>query len=108
MRFTWNDKRARFPFNNRGDAHMFDQIGNWFSAGGLAPYLMGGGAKGMKGDEPPAPPDAPDPSKAADDALAAQTSQRRSLLASGGQTKYAGGESMLLGSDITTLNLGGA
>ena len=98
MRFTWNDRVSRFPFNNKGN------IGEWFSHGGLAGMLMD---KKDKGSEP-APAPLPDPNAAAQTALDAQNKDRRTLLASGGRTDLTSGSGMLLGSDINSLNVGGS
>ena len=101
MRSSWNDKR--FPFNNRGESHFFDQIAYW-STHGLVDLFTGG----SKGADPPAAVAPPDPNKAAQDALDAQNKDRRALLASGGKTDLTGGSGMLLGSDINSLNVGGS
>jgi hypothetical protein len=97
---SWNVKSARFPFNNRGDISW---LGPGFGQMLAGNDYMGNSPK----NEPPAPPPAPDPNAAANTALDAQSKQRRALLATGGQTEFAGSGGMLLGSDIHSLNLGG-
>ena len=92
MRLSWNDKR--FPFNNRGESALH-AIMDLFSGG-------------SKSSDTPTAPAAPDPNKAAQDALDAQNKDRRALLASGGKTDLTGGSGMLLGSDINSLNVGGS
>ena len=82
---------------------VFSDIGQIFSSGGLIPMLL------EKKDKSSSPGSVtpPDPNTAVQTALNAQNLDRKKLLATGGKVDYTGGEAMILGSDIKTLNMGG-
>ena len=62
---------------------------------------MAVGASGGGDSKGPAAATPVDPTKAAEDAQAAQTRQRQILLATGGQTDMTGGSASILGSDTS-------
>lgn len=96
-------RRRRFPFNNRGEVgeRIIDAVVG-IATLGMVPDVLGIDKK-RGGPDASTPPD---PNKAAQSALDAQTADRKKLLASGGSTGQ-GQSSPILGSDIHTLNLGG-
>ena len=107
----WRSQRGDTSFSGWNGLHAIENWGNslnlWADSGySLSSWDAYGLKKEMNaGDVSSVTP--PDPNKAAQDAKDAQTADRKKLLATGGQTQYAGAGAILLGDNINTINLGG-